>query len=209
MCCLTMTKKKKKKDNVTVISWCCSHNGDRSLENLIVIHVRKCLRLSANVGYLVISSLFLLNVAHQRVHQAGHLSHFLSRPLVHRAQIPINRQTHRIHSKPKLKLRGYGIFGQILQLYSALCFELIHFYNICWEPVLSSSFFSLALWGPTWMCLARFEVTQQNAGLRPGMGKLQPGGAAFWSSFAISLLCKVIMWPFNRQPLLQFAVMYE
>lgn len=208
MCCLTKTKKKKKKDNVTVISWCCSHNGDRSLENLIAVHVRKCLRLSVNVGYLVISSLFLLNVAHQRVHQAGHLSHFLSRPLVHRAQIPINRQTHRIHSKPKLKLRGYGIFGQILQLYSALCFELIHFY-ICWEPVLSSSSSSSLAFVVQPECgLQDLRWHNKILALDQAWANYSQGGA-FWSSFAISLLCKVIMWPFNRQPLLQFAVMYE
>lgn len=36
-----------------------------------------------NFGYLVVSSLLLLNVADQRVHEARHLSHLLSGPLVH------------------------------------------------------------------------------------------------------------------------------
>lgn len=36
----------------------------------------------------------MLNVAHQRVNQARHLSHLLSCPLIHWAQIPINRHTY-------------------------------------------------------------------------------------------------------------------
>lgn len=38
---------------------------------------------SAGQSYLVIRPLLLLNVGHKRVHQAWHVSHFLSRPLIY------------------------------------------------------------------------------------------------------------------------------
>lgn len=78
-------------------------------------------------GYLVLSSLLLLNVADQRIHKAGHLSHFLSRPLVHWAQIPLDRQTHTLEGvgiqNRKPKLMGWNFNSE-----SSLAF--FHFHSV-------------------------------------------------------------------------------
>lgn len=197
-----MTKKKIKKADVSVISWCCNHKCGRSLENITVVHARKCPRLSENIGYLVISRLFLLNVTHQRVYQAGHLSHFLSRPLVHWAQIPINATKH-IQNR-NLGVRGlWGKFFIVSLLWTFHSF-FHHLLKAC--LIFFIFFFSFMRSNLNVACKTWGDTTKFWPSTRHGQNTARE---AFWSSFAISLLSKVIMWPFNLHPLTQFMVMYK
>lgn len=49
--------------------------------------------ITVKLSYLVICILLLLNVGHQRVHETRHISHLLSGPLIHWAQVPLKTHT--------------------------------------------------------------------------------------------------------------------